>query len=342
MNQKDYYALLGVASTATKKEIQKAFQKKARTLHPDVNKAPDAEAQFKEVSEAYAVLSDDQKRARYDALRAGNPFAGYSNTAPSSAGGAYTAGGFGAFPFGFPFDMAHSNRPRSSAYHPEHGADVVIELELSHEEAQAGVTRTISYQRFEPCDACQGSGSVATEHARRCPTCNGMGSIAVDLSFLFGSGAAQMQCPECEGSGQVVADPCPACTGSGRQRHLDHAQIHFEANTHDGDVVRLPAKGNAGTNGAGAGDFVIRAHVAAERLDARARMGFGMIGVALPFLVLAMVSGSINIFSIVSMLPLIYGVVSILSSRPHTHTSLWWRRGAQTLVQGMSNSLIWA
>ena len=128
MNEKDYYAILGVPKDASAKDIQKAFQQKARKLHPDINKAPDAEECFKEVSEAYAVLSDDAKRARYDAMRSGSPFAG-APSQPGSSAGSY-GGGFGGFPFGgFPFDAGFGqSRRAASAYNPEEGANVVREL----------------------------------------------------------------------------------------------------------------------------------------------------------------------------------------------------------------------
>ena len=217
MNEKDYYAILGVSKDADKKEIQKAFQQKARKLHPDVNKAPDAEDRFKEVSEAYAVLSDDQKRARYDAMRSGNPFAGTGQTAPSSSpyGGGYSGYPGGWSPFGFPFDMAGAGRRRpASAYNPEEGANVVVEVTLNAEQARNGLKTAVKYRRYEPCSHCHGSGSVAAEHARTCPTCGGSGAIDVDMSSLFGMGRVQMVCPECGGSGKVVADPIAAVPGA--------------------------------------------------------------------------------------------------------------------------------
>ena len=195
MNEKDYYAVLGVSKDATKKEIQKAFQQKARKLHPDVNKEPDAEERFKEVSEAYAVLSDEQKRARYDAMRSGNPFAGaQGGSGASPYGGGYSGsygGGFG-FPFGFPFDSGFGARRRGgSAYNPEAGADVVVEVELTAEQARSGVRRAIKYRRYESCTHCGGSGSVSAETAHTCPSCGGRGSMEVDLSGIFGAGTFQ-------------------------------------------------------------------------------------------------------------------------------------------------------
>ncbi|MDY4040681.1 MAG: DnaJ domain-containing protein [Collinsella sp.] len=347
MNQKDYYAVLGVSRDADKKEIQKAFQKKARTLHPDINKAPDAEERFKEVSEAYAVLSEDQKRARYDAMRSGSPFVGAPAAGPSarpSAGG-YPGGfgGMGGFPFGFPFDVAGTGRRRGeAAYNPEAGADVVVEVDLTRDQARDGARRAVTYRRFDTCAHCHGSGSVASEHTRTCPTCGGAGAINVDLSFLFGAGAAQMQCPECGGTGKVVADPCPDCGGSGRRQVVSEAVVSFPAGTHDGDQVRVSGMGHAGTNGASTGDLVGRARVASERLEGRARTGFGLIGIAAPFLVLSAISGTFSVFALICLVPVVAGIASIVSANPLSRSPLWWRRGLIALANGAANSLIWA
>lgn len=345
MNEKDYYAILGVSKDADKREIQKAFQQKARKLHPDVNKAPDAEERFKEVSEAYAVLSDEQKRARYDAMRSGSPFA----SAPTAGGSAYTGGyaggygGFGGFPFGFPFDMGGMGRSRGgSAYNPEEGANVVIEVSLNRDQARDGAKRAVKYRRYEPCERCHGSGSVATEHARTCPTCGGAGAIGVDMSSLFGMGRVQMVCPECGGSGKVVADPCPDCGGSGRTQVVSEAVIDFPAGTHDGDVVRIAGMGHAGTNGAAAGDLVGRAKVAAERLEGRARTGFYVVGFALPFLVLSAIAGVLTIFALLCAAGLVAGIGMIVSDDALHRSPLWWKRGAAQVANGAANSLMWA
>lgn len=342
MNDKDYYAILGVSKDASAKEIQKAFQQKARKLHPDINKAEDAEERFKEVSEAYAVLSDEQKRARYDAMRSGNPFAGAPTASASTPGSGY--GGFGGFPFtGFPFDAGMGGRRRSaSAYNPEEGADVVVEVDLTPDEAREGVRRAVTYHRYGTCSSCHGSGSVSTDHARTCPTCGGTGSISVDMSSLFGMGTLQMVCPECGGSGKVVADPCPQCGGSGREAVTSEAVIEFEAGTHDGDVVRIKGMGNAGTNGAPAGDLVGRARVAAERLDRRAANGFHMVGIILPFLVLSAMSGVFSVFMLLCLIPLVAGLYLVISSGIAHRPGRWWRRGLAVMANGAANGLFFA
>ena len=347
MNEKDYYAILGVPKDASQRDIQKAFQQKARKLHPDVNKAPDAEEKFKEVSEAYAVLSDEKKRARYDAMRSGNPFAGASTTSPGYGGAGYGTGGYGS-PFdGFPFGGGWgrtSSQPssNSTAYNPEVGADVVVDVELTAQQVKDGCRKGVKYHRYEPCDHCGGSGSVSSEHAHTCPSCGGTGTIGVDMSFIFGGGMFQMVCPECGGSGKVVADPCPDCGGSGRRRVMSEAVIDFPAGIHDGETVRIKGKGNAGTNGAAAGDLVGRARVAAERLQDPARRGFYVIGLAAPFLLLSAIAQEITLFAVLCAIPVIYGIVCILRDDVLHRSSLWWKRGFQRLLSGFMNALFYA
>ena len=170
MNEKDYYEILGVSKDATSRDIQKAFQQKARKLHPDVNKEPDAEEKFKEVSEAYAVLSDEQKRARYDAMRSSNPFAGAPTASPYGGGYAGNTGYGNPFEGGFPFGGAWGQQRRGqAAYNPENGANVVVDIKLDAKEAKGGARKTVRYTRFDTCGHCGGSGSVSSEHAHTCP-----------------------------------------------------------------------------------------------------------------------------------------------------------------------------
>lgn len=349
MNEKDYYAILGVSKDASQREIQKAFQQKARKLHPDVNKAPDAEEKFKEVSEAYAVLSDEKKRARYDAMRSGRPYAAGPSASPYGGGysGGYGGGGYaGGSPFGggFPFDMGgYSQRRRpGSAYNPETGADVVVDVDLSAEQAKNGARRAVKYRRYEPCTHCHGSGSVSSESAHTCPSCGGTGTVEVDLSFLFGAGTFQTVCPECGGSGKVVADPCPDCGGSGRTPVVTEAVIEFPAGTHDGDTVRVKAMGHAGTNGASGGDLVGRARVASERLEDASRTGFYLAGFVLPFLILSAVSGVLSMFAVLCCIPFVMGITMVIKNGVRDRSSIWWKRGFSQVVNGAANGLLLA
>ncbi len=347
MNEKDYYAILGVSSDASQKEIQKAFQQKARKLHPDVNKAPDAEERFKEVSEAYAVLSDEQKRARYDAMRSGGYAAGSSspyarNPYAGGAGSPFDAG-FGGFPFGGGYaQQRRPGRGGGSAYNPEAGGDVIVDVDLSADEVKNGARKSVKYRRYESCGHCHGSGSVSSEHAHTCPSCGGTGAIGVDMAFLFGGGMFQMVCPECNGSGRVVADPCPDCGGSGRRQVVSEAVIEFPPGTHDGDTIRVSGLGNAGTNGASTGDLVGRAHVAAERLEGNARKGFYVVGFVLPFFVLALLSGTFSFFSVLLLAPFIFGIYLIITGGVTGHTALWWKRAGRRLLEGAGNGFVYA
>ena len=344
MNEKDYYSVLGVEKDATTDEIRKAFQQKARKLHPDVNKEPDAEERFKEVSEAYAVLSDDDKRRRYDAMRSGSPFGGAAGGYARPAGTAGT-GDYGGDPFdwGFPFGGAYTSRrtttTRSRAYNPKAGADIVFELTLDDESAAKGVHRGVSYQRYATCDACHGHGSVEHTHAVTCPTCGGTGRMTVDLASLFGFGVVEVTCPECEGTGRVVEDPCDSCGGSGRVLSASEVVVDIPAGAHDGDTVRVSGMGNAGTNGQPAGDFVCRVMLPSERLDSSQRIGFWMLGFCMPFMLLSLLYT--HTLGAMTIPMLVIGLYLVLKGGV-AHGSGWWRNGFITFVRGASNGVIWA
>ena len=338
MNDKDYYAILGVEKDASTEEIRKAFQTKARKLHPDVNKAPDAEERFKEVSEAYAVLSDPDKRKRYDAMRSGSPFAGGAYSSPAGSGGygdPFGGSPFGWGPFGSGFGGA-SQRRRSRAYRPRAGADVVYELTLDAEAAEKGVRRGVTYQRYSACDACHGSGSVESDRPETCPTCGGAGHITVDTGLF---GVMMMTCPECEGTGKVVADPCSACGGSGRTLTASEVVVDVPAGSHDGDEVRVPGMGNAGTNGSSAGDFVCRVCVPEERLTRSQASGFNFIGFAIPFLVLGLATSTLASLSLMVIIPVVVGAVLVVRDGIRLRAR-WWRNAGVAVANGISNGLM--
>ena len=340
-NDKDYYEILGVSPDASQKEIQKAFQNKARKLHPDVSDDPDAEEKFKEVSEAYAVLSDEEKRAQYDAMRS-NPYASAGGN--SAYGGydqdGYYTGGWG-FPFGYGAGGTTQRRRTARSYHPEAGSDVVVEVDLNRDQSARGARRAVKYTRYERCERCNGSGSVSSETTHACPVCGGTGSIDVDLSFLFGPGAVgHSTCSACGGSGRVVADPCPECEGSGRVQVTAEAVVEFPENTHDGDEVRVKGKGNAGTNGAEAGDLVGRARVESERLEGRASSGFFLVGLMLPYVLLSLILRSFSAFSVLCLVLLVVGVVMVLSDNVGSRNATWWKRGLKVLGRGVVDGLV--
>ncbi|MDJ1121422.1 DnaJ domain-containing protein [Olsenella sp. YH-ols2217] len=344
MTEKDYYAILGVPENASTDEIRKAFQQKARKLHPDVNKAPDAEERFKEVSEAYAVLSDEDKRRRYDAMRSGNVFAQSSPTGPA---GGYGYGGYGS-PFGGPVGwggFSTQRRTRAAAFNPRAGQDVVYQLDLDPKTAAAGCRRGVTYQRYVSCDACHGTGSTEVDHAKACPTCHGTGTIDVDLSQVFGGlgfGAMRMQCPECEGTGKVVADPCDRCHGSGRVLSGSEAVVDIPANSHDGTEVRIKGMGNAGTNGAPAGDLVVRVGVPAERLSPESAMGFQVIGFIIPFVFFGWFFNVLDVLVPLMAIPVVLGAVFIVRGGLGKHNRVWWKNAGRYVVNGLSNGFLLA
>ncbi len=346
MTDKDYYAILGVETSATTEEIRKAFQKKARVLHPDVNKAPDAEERFKEVSEAYAVLSDDEKRRRYDLMRAGVPYTGTS----SPQGAPHNPWAGTGSPFGGPFPFGGAARRSSRrAYKPEAGADVIYELVVDRDDPKSFRHRTITYQRYVPCDVCDGRGSVEEHAYDTCPTCGGSGHINVDLNdvlggFGFGFGTMVMECPECRGTGRVVAGACSKCAGTGRVMERSEVEVDIPANAHDGSEIRIPGMGNAGTNNERTGDFVCRIVVPAERLSRRSANGFSAIGLGLIILIVGLLFMGFSPLEfsvmIVAAVPAIYGIFLVLSEGVLHRASGWWRKAGQTIIGGMSQGLM--
>ena len=338
MNDKDYYAILGVAADASVEDIRKAFQTKARKLHPDVNKEPGAEERFKEVSEAYAVLSDPDKRRRYDAMRSGSPFAG----GPAAAGGAPSSpyGQGSPFDWGFPFGgMGQAGGARRArGYNPQTGGDVVYPLDIDAGAARDGCDRGVTYQRYVSCESCSGAGSIHSDHARTCPTCGGTGHISVDIGFLFSMGVMNMVCPECEGSGRVVEDPCERCGGTGRVLSASEVVVHVPAGSHDGDTVRIKGMGNAGTNGAASGDFVCRVGVPSERLEPSQAQGMQMIGFALPFLVLGLIMDVVAQLAVIIVVPMLIGIYLVLRGGSILkHGGRWWKNAGGALASGAMN-----
>ncbi len=335
MNEKDYYAILEVSEDASTDEIRRAFQKKARKLHPDVNKEPDAEERFKEVSEAYAVLSDDDKRKRYDAMRSGSPFAAY----PGQGAGAGYGSPFDGFPFGSSWGTTGATKSRS--YRPRAGSDVKVQVDLDAQAAQKGVKRGVTYQRYVACDVCHGNGSVEHTEATTCPTCGGAGRMRIDLGGMgiFGVGFFEVTCPECEGSGKVVADPCTACNGSGRVLSASELVVEVPENSHDGDEVRVAGMGNAGTNGREYGDFVCRVGVAEERVTQRQEAGFRLIGFAIPFVVIGILQPALTTMTIAGAIMAAIGLAMVISEGVRLNAR-WLREGGVAIVGGASTGII--
>jgi molecular chaperone DnaJ len=249
---KDLYEVIGVSRDATEEEIKKAFRKKARQLHPDVNKAPDAENQFKELNEAYDVLSDRNKRAQYDRF----------GTIPGAAGG---AGGPGYVDmediFGGMGDIFSSffgggaggggRRPRRE------GRDMGIGLRVTLEEVATGTKKEIVYDRLAPCDTCHGTGLGEGGRQVTCTECNGKGRVVTVQQTILGNMQSAQTCSRCNGTGQMIENPCPDCEGQGRAPDRQRLSVDVPAGIHDQQQVRIPRYGEAGLNGAEPGDLLV-------------------------------------------------------------------------------------
>ena len=259
---KDYYEVLGVARDAGEKEIKAAYRKLARKYHPDVNKGdPRAEEKFKEVAEAFAVLSDADKRAKYD--RGGHeafgpgfdPFAGASS-ADFDFGMGDLSDLFGMFGFGGMGGRAGAGRaqPRRRA---RRGEDLRLELSVPFLQAVEGATLDLRVPRQQTCDACAGSGTKPGTGERTCPDCGGSGRTDQQR----GSMRISLTCPRCGGAGRLPGDPCPRCGGSGRRPAEEPVKVRIPAGVEDGTTLRLRGKGHAGPGGAPPGDAYITVRV---------------------------------------------------------------------------------
>ncbi|WP_214103333.1 molecular chaperone DnaJ [Acrocarpospora catenulata] len=269
--EKDYYAVLGVPKTASADEIKKAYRKLARKYHPDANKGnTETEEKFKEVSEAYDVLSDTKRRKEYDEARTlfGSGLGNFGRAPGGSRGGfdfgdlfGGTAGHTGAGDrindlFGGLFNRGGSQRP-SSAGRARRGQDIESEVTLSFAEAVDGATVSLRLTSSAACAACAGTGAKAGTTPRVCPTCEGTGAASRNL----GNFAFSEPCRDCRGRGLLVDDPCPVCDGSGRGKSTRNIQARVPAGVSDGQRVKLKGKGAPGENGGPAGDLYVVVHV---------------------------------------------------------------------------------
>lgn len=256
MADQDYYELLGVSKGASADEIKKAYRRMAMKYHPDRNPGDKAaEEKFKEIGEAYAVLSDEQKRAAYDRF-------GKAGVDPNAAGGAGGFGGFGNMggqdfqsAFGDIFSDLFGGGARSRAGREQtfRGNDVRYELEISLEDAAHGRKMDIRVPGWDECKTCHGSGCKPGTGKRTCPTCNGQGVVRMS-NGLF---QVQQTCPHCHGAGQVISDPCPDCQGKGVIRTTKVLEVSIPAGINMGQRIRLSGKGEPGTNGGEPGDLYV-------------------------------------------------------------------------------------
>jgi len=264
---RDYYEVLGVKRDASDEQIKSAYRKLARKYHPDANKGDSsAEERFKEISEAYSVLSDEKRRKEYDEARSlfGGGFRVPTGQRPGQQGG------FGGFDFGDIFGGSGDNsglgdilggvfnRGRGTAQNrPRRGTDVETETTLTFGDAIDGTTVALRLTGEGPCPTCHGTGAKAGTVPRMCPSCQGTGQSSRNL----GSFGMSEVCKECHGRGLVVDDPCPACTGSGRAMSSRTIQARIPAGVADGQRIKLAGKGAPGERGGPAGDLFVRVHV---------------------------------------------------------------------------------
>ncbi|MEG0472121.1 MAG: molecular chaperone DnaJ [Solibacillus sp.] len=259
MSKRDYYEVLGIAKSASKDEIKKAYRKLSKQYHPDINKEPGADEKFKEVAEAYEVLFDEQKRARYDQFGHEDPNAGFGG------GG---AGGFGGFEDIFSSFFGGGGR-RQDPNAPRKGDDLQYRMNISFEEAVFGKETEIEIPTEESCGTCHGSGAKPGTTPQTCTQCNGAGQVNQAVDTPFGRMMNKRSCPSCRGQGKIIVDKCSTCRGAGQVTKKKKIKITIPAGVDDGQQLRVSGQGEAGFNGGPSGDlyivFSVRKHEFYER-----------------------------------------------------------------------------
>ncbi|HEX8708389.1 MAG TPA: molecular chaperone DnaJ [Pyrinomonadaceae bacterium] len=256
MSKRDYYEILGVGQTATEQEIKSAYRRLAVKFHPDKNPGDaEAEEKFKEAAEAYSILSDAEQRKRYD--RFGH--AGVSSGAGSAGWGAPGFGGIedilgDLFGFNEVFGGARGGARRSTA---QRGADLRYDLEISLEDAAAGMTAQLRIPRLETCDKCKGNGAAEGTQPETCQTCSGAGQVRYQQGFF----SVARTCGTCRGSGRVIKTPCEGCKGAGRVEREKTMEVKIPAGVETGSRLRIAGEGEAGTQGGPSGDLYVVIHV---------------------------------------------------------------------------------
>ena len=258
-NKRDYYEVLGVAKGASEDEIKKAYRQMAKKYHPDLNPGDkEAEARFKEVNEAYEVLSDSQKKARYDQY-------GHAGVDPNFGAGGYQGYGFDGMDIDlgdiFSSFFGGGGARRSNPNAPRRGSDVSASVVISFEEAARGCKKQVDVRLVDTCSDCRGSGAAKGSAPKPCPACNGTGQERRQQRTPFGVIQTQSVCSRCRGKGKIIDKPCPTCSGTGQVRRPSSVGINIPAGIADGQVITIRGKGNAGTNGGPAGDLEIQVAV---------------------------------------------------------------------------------
>lgn len=270
MAKRDYYEILGVAKTANSEEIKKSFRKLAMKYHPDrVSSLSDtekkqAEEKFKELQEAYAVLSDAQKKQMYDQF-------GHAGVGGNAAGGGGFEGGFSAGGFEDIFEafgdiFGGSRRGGGSSRSAnQRGGDLEYQIEITLEESASGIEKQITFPRAEKCHTCNGSGAKKGSEPVTCNTCKGNGQVRFSQGFF----SVQQTCPDCNGSGKVIKNPCPDCRGHGVVKENKSVRVNVPAGIDDGSTLRLTGEGQAGLNGAPNGDLYVHIKIKPHNIFSR-------------------------------------------------------------------------
>lgn len=265
-DKRDYYEVLGVSKTATDDELKRAYRTLAKKYHPDLH--PDdaeAEAHFKEVNEAYEILSDPSKRQKYDQFG----FAGVDPNYGAGQGGAYGGGDFGGFGgFGDVGDIFESffgggfgGTQRSNPNGPRRGQDIKSNLTISFMDACKGTKKQVKVTRMDTCQDCRGTGAKAGTSPETCPDCHGTGTVRVNKRTPLGVFQTTSSCERCGGSGKIIKTPCPSCSGQGRVRSVLNREVEIPAGIDNGQTLRVQGAGNSGVNGGDYGDLNIRVSV---------------------------------------------------------------------------------
>ena len=266
--KKDYYEVLGVSKNASKDEIKDAYRKLAMQFHPDRNKAPDAEEKFKEISEAYAVLSDDEKRQQYDTL--GHPGFDQRYTSEDIFRGADFSSIFRDIGFGDLFRTVFGGGFGGGfAERNNRGQDLGYDLEITLEEAARGTEKEIEIPRTEKCDVCHGSGASPGTSPRTCPRCNGAGKIQHMRKSSFAMYVQVTPCPTCRGKGTLIDSPCKNCRGSGLVKKRRRITVKIPLGIDEGYQLRLRGEGEMAPNGDEPGDLYVQVHVIPNELFVR-------------------------------------------------------------------------
>jgi molecular chaperone DnaJ len=263
--EKDYYKVLGVVPTASDKEITRAYRKLAKENHPDTN--PGSEERFKEISAAYDVVGDADKRKEYDEVRARGPVGGFGGMPGGAGGGTFRMDDMGDLGdlFGGLFGGGAGGRTRTTQRGPQRGADMEAQLHLSFQDAVHGVTTSVNVPQEVRCSNCRGSGAAPGTSTHTCPRCGGTGSLN-DNQGLF---SLSTVCPDCMGRGTLFDTPCPVCHGTGNEHKVRSVKVRIPAGVEDGQRIRVKGRGAPGQGMAPPGDLYVIVHVANHEVFGR-------------------------------------------------------------------------